>query len=39
MIENHNTVIQEIDRGNVQHKLIKIKRIRDFHVYFRIASI
>ena len=38
MIENHNTVIREIDRLGITN-VTKNKRIREFHVYFRIASI
>jgi len=39
MIENHNTVIPEIDRLGRTNVKLKTKRRRDFHVYFRIASI
>ena len=39
MIENHNTVIVDSDRLGITNVNKKTKRIRDIHVYFRIASI
>jgi|LULL01.1.fsa_nt_gb hypothetical protein len=39
MIENHNTVIVDSDRLGITNVNNKTKRIRDIHVYFRIASI
>ena len=39
MIENHNTVIVDSDRLGTTNVNKKTKRIRDIHVYFRIASI
>ena len=39
MIENHNTVIADADRLGITNVSKKTKRIRVFHVYFRIASI
>ncbi len=39
MIKNHNTVIPDTDRLGITNVNEKTKRIRGFHVYFRIASI